>query len=107
MQQYKLDKNKYLRQRFHPRTNPRFDENDNLTKASFRPQLHIVRVIYAHVAYFNEVKKLLSESQFSDKNAMCECLSGWIKNYLLLYKNNFYDVLKIQYVILIIMYLES
>lgn len=94
MQQYKLDKNKYLRQRFHPRTNPRFDENDNLTKASFRPQLHIVRVIYAHVAYFNEVKKLLSESQFSDKNAMCECLSGWIKNYLLLYKNNFYDVLK-------------
>lgn len=26
MQQYKLDKNKYLRQRFHPRTNPRFDE---------------------------------------------------------------------------------
>lgn len=25
---------------------------------------------------------------------MCECLSGWIKNYLLLYKNNFYDVLK-------------
>ena len=93
MKQYKLDKNKYLKQRFHPRTNPRFDEHHNLTKSSFRPQLHIVRVIYAHVAYFNEVKKLLSGSHLSDKNTMCECLSGWIKKYLILYKENFYNSL--------------
>lgn len=94
MKRYGLDKNKYLKQGFHPRTNPRFNDNEELTKSSFRPQLHMVRVIYAHVAYFNEVKNLLSMSHLSDKNAMCKCLSKWIKKYLDLYKENFYNSMK-------------
>ena len=47
-------KNMYLKEFFHPRTNPRFHDNfgiKNLVAESFRPQLHIVRVIYNHIAY--------------------------------------------------------
>lgn len=94
MGQYKVDKNSYLKKGFHPRTNPRFDKSNTLTTNSFRPQLHMVRVIYAHVAYFNEVKKLISNSELLEKSQMCECLSRWISNYLKLYKDNFYNYLK-------------
>lgn len=93
MEKYKLSINDYLKQNFHPRTKPRFDEYRKMTVSSFRPQLHIVRVIYLHIAYFNAVKELISISCLPEKNELCECLSGWIKKYLNLYEKNFYSFL--------------
>lgn len=93
MAQYKLSVNDYLKQTFHPRTKPRFNEHDKMLRSSFRPQLHIVRVIYLHIAYFNAIKELISFSLLPEKNELCECLSGWIKQYLDLYERNFYELL--------------
>lgn len=88
------EKNRYLKEMFHPRTNPRFrdDEEKNLVPESFRPQLHIVRVIYNHILYLNEIKRFFS----LDKNriALCQKLTNYIGEYLDLYKKYFYDVLK-------------
>lgn len=93
MAKYKLSVNDYLRQNFHPRTKPRFDEYHKMAPLSFRPQLHIVRVIYLHIAYFNAIKELVSISSLPEKNEMCECLSNWIERYLNLYESNFYKLL--------------
>lgn len=96
LMQYPINLDQYLRCHFHPRTKPRFNGPEatrrKLVSSSFRPQLHIVRVIYTHIAYFNEVK-----NYFADMEGMfplCECLTKWIDEYLTLYKEYFYDLLK-------------
>lgn len=96
LQRYGIDLDKYLQQFFHPRTKPRFSgissSPKKLEASSFRPQLHIVRVIYAHIGYFNEVKTLFANSK--KKMAMCKCLTKWIGAYLELYEKHFYSLLK-------------
>lgn len=96
LRQYGVNLDQYLQQFFHPRTKPRFEEMSSSQKklkaSSFRPQLHIVRVIYAHIGYFNEVKTLFANSK--KKVAMCKCLTDWIEAYLKLYEEYFYSLLK-------------
>lgn len=96
MTNYDIDKNMYLGKYFHPRTKPHFDgdHTKKLSSFSFRPQLHIVRVIYSHVAYFNTVKEYFSKSELNKDNLMCKCLTKWIKEYLDLYQSNFQLILK-------------
>lgn len=97
MEQYKIDKNEYLNQFFHPRTKPRFEcqgkVRKKLSEFSFRPQLHIVRVIYAHIDYFNKIKNLFFKSNKIEKQLMCRNLTSWIDNYLKLYETYFYNTL--------------
>lgn len=97
MNQYGIDKNEYLNQFFHPRTKPRFESHNKtkkrLSEFSFRPQLHIVRVIYAHIDYFNRIKNLFSKSNNGEMRLMCITLTTWIKNYLELYEAYFYNFL--------------
>ncbi len=87
------EKDRYLMEMFHPRTIPRFrdDEEKNLVSESFRPQLHIVRVIYNHIFYLDEVKSFFSLN--SDKINICKMLTKFIGKYLDLYKNCFYETL--------------
>lgn len=97
MKKYSISKDKYLNQVFHPRTNPRFEDHIEgekiLSEYSFRPQLHIVRVIYAHIDYFNKVKESLSKSDIIEKDIMCQCMTDWIGKYLNLYRKYFYNSL--------------
>ena len=96
LMQYQVNLDQYLQCPFHPRTKPHFNDasatRKKLVSSSFRPQLHIVRVIYTHIAYFNEIKKLFAKSE--DMIPLCECLTDWIAEYLSLYKQYFYDLLK-------------
>lgn len=96
MKKYNIDKEKYLNQVFHPRTNPRFESQDEgekrLSQFSFRPQLHIVRVIYAHIDYFDKVKETFSRSDFIERDIMCQCVTDWIGKYLNLFKSYFYNL---------------
>lgn len=96
LMQYQVSLDQYLQCPFHPRTKPRFVEKrakqKKLSTSSFRPQLHIIRVIYTHIAYFNEIKN--SFSHYGDMIPLCECLTEWIAAYLALYKQYFYDLLK-------------
>lgn len=95
MKKYGLNVNAYLRQYFHPRTNPRFNGcqgTKELEGRSFRPQLHIVRVIFSHIAYFDKVREYFLNCNDENKE-MCECLTVWIKRYLKLYETNFYSIL--------------
>lgn len=97
MKNYKKNTDSYLCLFFHPRTNPHFDftgDIKKISKNSFRPQLHIVRVIYNHINHFNRVKKLFYFSDIYEKNQMCRSLSKWIGKYLALYKNFFFDLLE-------------
>ena len=78
----KEKKEKYLKEYFHPRTNPRFYEFEgikNLAPESFRPQLHIVRVIYNHISYLNEVKNLFAKNKML---CMCKEITKFIGHYL-------------------------
>lgn len=85
------NRDEYLCQFFHPRTKPHYYENSKeLKDYSFRPQLHIVRVIYNHIFYFDNIKELLSFSNNSSKNEMCKCLTDWIEKYLNLYSTYFF-----------------
>lgn len=97
MEQYIIDKNEYLNKFFHPRTKPRFESQKKVRKMlsefSFRPQLHIVRVIYAHIDYFNRIKNLFSKSNSSENQLMCKNLTNWIETYLNLYETYFYNSL--------------
>lgn len=79
------DISKYLEERFHPRTNFKYDAYGLLLKNP-RPQLHIVRVIYSHIGYFDLIKDFVSKSDIAGKNKICECLTSWIGEYLDLYK---------------------
>lgn len=93
---YSISLEGYLKQPFHPRTKEHF-KNTNasgrlLVPSSFRPQLHIVRVIYAHIGYFNSIKAYLANS--GGKRKMCECLTEWIEDYLKLYYKNFFPLFK-------------
>lgn len=96
LMQYQVKLDQYLQCHFHPRTKPRFNDPEaarrKLVSSSFRPQLHIVRVIYTHIAYFNEVKN--SFASLEGMIPLCECLTEWIAEYLALYKKYFYDLLK-------------
>lgn len=98
MKQYDIDINEYLNRWFHPRTKPRFDNQisvgKKLSEYSFRPQLHIVRVLYAHIDYFDKVKDFFSKSDIEERDIMCRCLTDWIERYLILYRNYFYNTLK-------------
>ncbi len=95
MKNYKIQENDYLNEWFHARTNPKFETNGHnvsiLKEASFRPQLHIVRVIYSHIFYFNYVKTHVFNSSLKNKTEICEELTSWIEKYLKLYKDNFYE----------------
>lgn len=91
---YGIDEYRYFSILFHPKTNPQFDDNAQFQDHSFRSQLHIVRVIYNHIAYFNKVKKYFYYQKFDNKNTMCECLTNWIGKYLSLYEKNFYSMVK-------------
>ncbi len=82
------DKDNYLKQFFHPRTNIRRDHDGLITEDSFRPQLHIVRVLFAHIIYFNEIKK---HSDISID--MRKKLTEYIIAYLKLYSDNFKEML--------------
>lgn len=92
---YNINVNNYLNEWFHARTNPKFETNGYnvsiLKETSFRPQLHIVRVIYSHIFYFNYVKTYVFNSSLENKTKICEKLTEWIEKYLKLYKNNFYE----------------
>lgn len=97
MEQYQVSLDKYLIQYFHPRTKPRIDRrasHERLVKKSFRPQLHIVRVIYAHIWYFSKIKDFFAESDLPKKNIMCRHLTQWIAKYLVLYNTYFRDLLE-------------
>lgn len=74
IEKYKIEKSKYLGLPFHPRTR------------SKNPQLHIERVIFSHIAYFNNYRlylikkrKLRKYNKFNDK------LIEYIGKYLGLY----------------------
>lgn len=96
MKQYQMSLDKYLAQYFHPRTKPRVDRGasrDRLDEKSFRPQLHIVRVIYAHIWYFSKVKDFFAESELPGRNLICKHLTQWIADYLELYDTYFWELL--------------
>lgn len=98
MEKYKIPKDKYLKQYFHPRTNPRFDNPASPTKkldgSTFRAQLHIVRVIYAHVSYFYKIFDILLCANFPERDKLCEGLLNWAEEYLKLYKEHFFCMLE-------------
>lgn len=97
MNKYGISKNKYLKKEFHPRTKPKFEDKNvmkKLKKHTFRPQLHIVRVIYMHIGYFNNIKKDFSGSNIPGSYEMCVCLTNWIGRYLELYKECFFKMLQ-------------
>lgn len=97
MEQYQVSLDKYLTQYFHPRTKPRVNRgasHERLGEKSFRPQLHIVRVIYAHIWYFSKVKDFFAESELPQKITMCMHLTQWITDYLVLYDTYFRELLK-------------
>lgn len=91
------DINEYLYKYFHPRTNPHYTKKHNhilsFKSQSFRPQLHIVRVIYNHISYLNKVKEYFYNSNNKNKNEMCESITSWISSYLELYEKYFYNML--------------
>ncbi len=74
VEKYKIDKHKYLGLPFHPRTR------------SKNPQLHIERVIFSHIAYFNNYRLYLLKkrklNKYSDFN---DTLIDYIGKYLGLY----------------------
>lgn len=94
--QYQVNLDQYLQCPFHPRTKPRFNDTGatrrKLIPSSFRPQLHIVRVIYTHIGYFNTIKSFFANS--GNMALLCECLTEWIADYLALYKQYFYPLLE-------------
>ena len=96
MDKYNLSVDKYLKLDFHPRTRPRFSNRfgeKELSARSFRPQLHIVRVIYSHIAYFNKIKNYMSTSLIANNIEICRCLTDWIGKYLELYDKYFFETL--------------
>ncbi len=91
------DDDNYFYQFFHPRTNPRFEQKHyikSLRKNTFRPQLHIVRVIYNHITYFDDVKDMIYNTEIQNKDSMCETLTNWIERYLSLYKTYFFSIVE-------------
>ena len=96
-ERYQMSLDEYLTQYFHPRTKPRVDRRvsrERLDEKSFRPQLHIVRVIYAHIWYFSQVKDFFAKSELPKKITMCKHLTQWIADYLQLYDTYFRELLE-------------
>lgn len=74
IEKYKLERSQYLTLSFHPRTR------------SKNPQLHIERVIFSHIAYFNNYRiYLVSKKQPQKYDGFNKVLLVYIKNYLGLY----------------------
>lgn len=76
MEEYNLDRAKYLTQPFHPRTH------------SGNPQLHIERVIFSHTEYFNKYRMYLNSKRKPEKyDKFNEVLLKYIGNYLEVYND--------------------
>lgn len=74
VEKYKIDKHKYLELPFHPRTR------------SKNPQLHIERVIFSHIAYFNNYRHyLVKKRKPKNYNEFNDKLIEYIGKYLGLY----------------------
>lgn len=79
--EFKSSLNKYLNEKFHPRTE------------RGRPQMHIVRTIYDHIRYLNDFRDSLILSKDSNLHELNICILRWIGEYLELYRANLYDLL--------------
>jgi len=79
MEKYQISLDEYLKKPFHPRTRFRKENDGKPNKSSFRPQLHIVRVIFNHIAYLDNIKE---QSSYDIR----ETLTIWIEKYLELFK---------------------
>lgn len=75
IEKYNLDKDGYIGLDFHPRTR------------SGNPQLHIERVIFSHIAYFNNYRMYLLKSKADVFKKFNDTLIEYISNYLDLYNN--------------------
>lgn len=76
MEEYNLDRANYLTQYFHPRTHL---EN---------PQLHIERVIFSHIEYFNKYRMYLNSKNKPEKyDKFNDVLLKYIGNYLEVYND--------------------
>lgn len=73
--------NQYLGEKFHPRTE------------SNRPQMHIVRTIYDHIRYLNDLRDSLILENVPNLLELNICILRWIGEYLQLYRTNLYDLL--------------
>lgn len=74
VRKYKISRQEYLEMPFHPRT---IREGN--------PQLHIERVIFSHIDYFNNYRMYLKTKNFACKDAFNEVLLSYISEYLRLY----------------------
>lgn len=72
---YQISKEEYLELKFHPRT---------IHKGN--PQLHIERVIFSHIEYFNKFRMYLKTRNFAYKDTFNEVLLRYIGEYLRLYE---------------------
>lgn len=79
----KTHKEKYLDEDFHPKTNLGYDKRR-------RPQLHIIRVVFSHIAYLDAIRELLWEGGNCDtiNKSKIKTLNDIIGKYLNLLKNN-------------------
>lgn len=93
---YGINLQTYLEKPFHPRTRERYndDEQSIIDEHSFRPQLHIVRVIFSHIGYFDTIKSFYFTQGIDNQLKLRKCLIGWIEKYLNLFKDFFYDLLR-------------
>lgn len=93
---YGINLRTYLEKPFHPRTRERYidDELKLIDEHSFRPQLHIVRVIFSHIGYFDTIKSLYYTQGIDNQLKLRKCMIGWIEKYLNLFKEYFYDILR-------------
>lgn len=98
-EKYSISLDDVLKKGFHPRTNPRRTKNPNngritFVERTFRPQIHVVRVIFSHISYFTKTRDSISNGSYDDKEVMINAFNSWIESYLDLYKNYFLDYLK-------------
>ncbi|MDE6708651.1 MAG: hypothetical protein K2K06_11535, partial [Oscillospiraceae bacterium] len=75
----KTHSDNYIGEKFHP-----------ITKREQRPQLHIIRVIFSHIAYLDSIRTLLWEDGKCNKTSkeIISSLNKGIGNYLKLLENN-------------------
>lgn len=74
IEKYQIDKGKYVALPFHPRTR------------LGNPQLHIERVIFSHIAYFNSYRMYLLKKRRTTFDKLNEILIQYINDYLNLYR---------------------
>ena len=98
-EKYNISLDDVLKKGFHPRTNPRKTKDLNngriiFDERTFRPQIHVVRVIFSHISYFTKTRDFISNGSYEDKVTMINAFNSWIESYLDLYKKYFLDYLK-------------